>query len=152
MPLDIILTRIPADGRRPLANDRVQMAMRMRTAGSRISRPNCARRLRAHGRAVEQLIEQLEKTRYLTLTDIHSNLEALTRCPRVGCAATMQCWCLAIWWDTGPIPTLSSIASAILARAIVRGNRDKVASGLDNAELQSDGQPARWTATLTPRI
>ena len=27
MPFEVLLSRIPADGRRPLANDRVQMAL-----------------------------------------------------------------------------------------------------------------------------
>ena len=36
VPLDVLLARIPADGRRPLANDRIQMAMLYETRQSRV--------------------------------------------------------------------------------------------------------------------
>ncbi len=62
VPLDALLARIPADGRRPLANDRVQMAMLYETR--RLAYQQAQLRLDA-SRArpeelVEQLIEQLE--------------------------------------------------------------------------------------------
>ena len=67
----------------------------------------------------------------------------------------MRCWCWAIWWATAPIRTPSSTACAASApAAIVRGNHDKVAAGLDDAE---DFNPmakaaAHWTRdALTPQ-
>jgi len=62
VPLDALLARIPADGRRPLANDRIQMAMLYETR--RLAYQQAQLRLDA-SRArpeelVEQLIEQLE--------------------------------------------------------------------------------------------
>ena len=62
VPLDVLLARIPADGRRPLASDRIQMAMLYETR--RLAYQQAQLRLDA-SRArseelVEQLIEQLE--------------------------------------------------------------------------------------------
>ena len=62
VPFDALLARIPADGRRPLANDRIQMAMLYETR--RLAYQQAQLRLDA-SRArpeelVEQLIEQLE--------------------------------------------------------------------------------------------
>ncbi len=62
VPFDVLLARIPADGRRPLANDRIQMAMLYETR--RLAYQQAQLRLDA-SRArseelVEQLIEQLE--------------------------------------------------------------------------------------------
>lgn len=60
--LDVLLARIPADGRRPLASDRIQMAMLYETR--RLAYQQAQLRLDAsHARSeelVEQLIEQLE--------------------------------------------------------------------------------------------
>ena len=61
-PFDVLLSRIPADGRRPLATDRVQMAMLFESR--RLAYQQAQVRLDA-SRArseelVEQLIEQLE--------------------------------------------------------------------------------------------
>ena len=62
VPLDVLLARIPADGRRPLASDRVQMAMLYESR--RLAYQQAQMRLDAsHARAgelVEQLVEQLE--------------------------------------------------------------------------------------------
>ena len=62
VPFDALLARIPGDGRRPLANDRIQMAMLYETR--RLAYQQAQLRLDA-SRArseelVEQLIEQLE--------------------------------------------------------------------------------------------
>jgi shikimate kinase len=62
VPFDALLERIPADGRRPLANDRIQIAMLYETR--RLAYQQAQLRLDA-SRArseelVEQLIEQLE--------------------------------------------------------------------------------------------
>jgi shikimate kinase len=62
VPLEILVNRIPADGRRPLATDRVQMAMLYE--GRRLAYQQAHVRLdaaRAHPEElVDQLIEQLE--------------------------------------------------------------------------------------------
>jgi len=62
VPLDVLLARIPADGRRPLASDRIQMAMLYETR--RLAYQQAQLRVDAsHARPeelVEQLIEQLE--------------------------------------------------------------------------------------------
>jgi len=62
VPLEVVLNRIPADGRRPLATDRVQMAMLYE--GRRLAYQQAHIRLdaaRAHPEElVDQLIEQLE--------------------------------------------------------------------------------------------
>lgn len=62
VPFDVLVERIPADGRRPLANDRIQMAMLYETR--RLAYQQAQFRLDAsRGRSeelVEQLIEQLE--------------------------------------------------------------------------------------------
>jgi shikimate kinase len=62
VPFEVLLNRIPADGRRPLANDRVQMALLYETR--RLAYQQAQVRLDAsRARAeelVEQLIEQLE--------------------------------------------------------------------------------------------
>jgi len=62
VPFDVLLDRIPADGRRPLANDRVQMAMlyeNRRLAYQQAHLCLDASRARTE-ELVEQLIEQLE--------------------------------------------------------------------------------------------
>ena len=62
VPLDVLLARIPADGRRPLASDRIQMAMLYETR--RLAYQQAQLRVDAsHARPeelVDQLIEQLE--------------------------------------------------------------------------------------------
>ena len=75
--------------------------------------------------------------RYLVLTDIHANLEALDACladagraayrPRRSCSATSSA--------TAPIPNaVIERVQALEPIAIVRGNHDKVACGLEQAE------------------
>lgn len=62
VPLEVLLDRIPADGRRPLANDRVQMALlyeNRRLAYQQAHVHLNASRARTE-ELVEQLIEQLE--------------------------------------------------------------------------------------------
>jgi shikimate kinase len=57
VPLDALLTRIPADGRRPLANDRVQMAMLYETR--RLAYQQAQLRLDASRARSEELVDQL---------------------------------------------------------------------------------------------
>jgi shikimate kinase len=62
VPFDVLLERIPADGRRPLANDRIQMAMLYETRRLAYQQAHVrldASRARAE-ELVDQLIEQLE--------------------------------------------------------------------------------------------
>ncbi len=62
VPFDVLLNRIPLDGRRPMANDRVQMALlyeSRRLAYQQAQVRLDASRARAE-ELVEQLIEQLE--------------------------------------------------------------------------------------------
>lgn len=56
-PLDGLLTRIPADGRRPLANDRLQLAMMYETR--RLAYQQAQVRLDASLARAEELVEQL---------------------------------------------------------------------------------------------
>jgi len=94
-------------------------------------------------------------SRYLILSDIHSNLEALDA---VLVAAAKQKWDALL--VLGDLVGYGADPNAVVQRlreltpaAIVRGNHDKVASGLDTAE---DFNPmaraaAAWTqAALTP--
>jgi shikimate kinase len=57
VPLDGLLTRIPADGRRPLANDRLQLAMMYETR--RLAYQQAQVRLDANLARAEELVEQL---------------------------------------------------------------------------------------------
>ena len=62
VPLEELLNRIPADGRRPLANDRVQMALlyeSRRLAYQQAQLHLDASRVRAE-ELVEQLVEQID--------------------------------------------------------------------------------------------
>ena len=87
--------------------------------------------------------------RYLVLTDIHANLEALDAClaDATGDGTTGRS-CSATSSATAPIPTPSSTACRRSSPiAMVRGNHDKVACGLE----QPDGfnvvakSAALWT-------
>jgi len=57
VPFDVLLERIPADGRRPLANDRVQMALLYETR--RLAYQQAQLRLDATRARSEELVEQL---------------------------------------------------------------------------------------------
>jgi hypothetical protein len=120
VPFEEVLARIPADGRRPLAANRATGAAlraaagRLR-AGARANRggrgPRGGSRRAYHGRAARTLM------RYLILSDIHANLQALEavldarRLP-AGTASP----CSAISSATARIRTPSSIASASCRR------------------------------------
>ncbi len=94
-------------------------------------------------------------TRYLVLSDIHSNLEALEAVLRA--SAAQKCDGVIVLGDfvgygADPNAVVDRVR-ALKPVAVVRGNHDKVASGLDDAE---DFNPmarsaAGWTrAALTP--
>ena len=55
--LDVLLSRIPADGRRPLANDRVQMALLYESR--RLAYQQAQVRLDASRARTEELVDQL---------------------------------------------------------------------------------------------
>src|ERR1051325_3619984 len=78
--------------------------------------------------------------RYLVLTDIHANLEALEAClahaaPR-GCEATLGLGDL-VGYGADPNAVVERVQS-LKPAAIVRGNHDKVACGIDQAEGVKD--------------
>ena len=94
--------------------------------------------------------------RYLALTDIHSNLEALDAVLRASAAQRYDAVLVLgdlVGYGADPNAVVDCVRK-LGTRAIVRGNHDKVASGLDNAE---DFNPmakaaARWTReSLTPQ-
>ncbi|HEX5413645.1 MAG TPA: metallophosphoesterase family protein [Terriglobia bacterium] len=72
--------------------------------------------------------------RYLILSDIHSNLEALEKSLALAAGSYDQVLCLGDLVGYGPDP--NSVISRIrpLAKAIVRGNHDKACCGLTDAE------------------
>ena len=93
--------------------------------------------------------------RYLVLTDIHANLEALDTCladaKRRSCEATLVLGDL-VGYGPDPNPVVERI-QALKPLAIVRGNHDKVACGLEQAEGFNSvaKSAARWTLDiLTP--
>jgi hypothetical protein len=93
--------------------------------------------------------------RYLVLTDIHANLEALDVC--LADAKTRgydQTLVLGDLVGYGPDPnTVIERVQALAPTAIVRGNHDKVACGLEQAEGFNTvaKSAAHWTLeTLTP--
>jgi shikimate kinase len=57
VPLEVLLTRIPADGRRPLANDRVQMALLYESR--RLAYQQAQIHLDASRAPTEELVDQL---------------------------------------------------------------------------------------------
>jgi predicted phosphodiesterase len=93
--------------------------------------------------------------RYLVVTDIHANLEALQAC--VADAGVRRYDELLVLGDVigyGPDPNaVCECLRNLSVRAIVRGNHDKVALGMDQAEGFNPAarNAARWTIDqLTP--
>lgn len=72
--------------------------------------------------------------RYLILSDIHSNLEALEKSLAVAEGKHDQVLCLGDLVGYGPDPNAVISRVRPLARVIVRGNHDKACGGLTNAE------------------
>ena len=91
--------------------------------------------------------------RYLILSDIHANLEALDAVLGAARATPgIACSCSAIWWGTVPSRTRSSSACARSPVAVIRGNHDKAACGVDDAAAFNHlaRRAAEWTyETLT---
>jgi predicted phosphodiesterase len=93
--------------------------------------------------------------RYLVLTDIHANLEALDTCLADARARTFDATLvLGDLVGYGPDPnTVVERVQALAPIAIVRGNHDKVACGLEQAEGFNSvaRSAAKWTLdVLTP--
>ena len=93
--------------------------------------------------------------RYLILTDIHANLEALEACLADAAARGYdRTLCLGdvVGYGADPNPVIARIQE-LHPQAIVRGNHDKVACGIDQAEGFNSvaKSAARWTLEmLTP--
>src|SRR5947207_2232935 len=147
-------------GRRPTAAG--QRSRRVRTpvsstarglrAGARPAGRRSRQRRRA-GRSARRLAGTL--MRYLVLTDIHANLEALDTCLADALARTYDAT-LVLGDLVGYGPDPNAVVDRVLALkpvAIVRGNHDKVACGLEQAEGFNSvaKSAARWTLDmLTP--
>src|SRR5450830_1447208 len=93
--------------------------------------------------------------RYLVLTDIHANLEALDTCLADARARTFDAALVLgdlVGYGADPNVVVERV-QALEPLAIVRGNHDKVACGLDQAEGFNAvaKHAARWMlAELTP--
>ena len=128
VPIDRLIARVPADGRRPLAADRAEFERLYRRAARRVRAGALPRRRRArraipgHRRTSSAgLAEPADIDRaplrcaISILTDIHANLEALETClADAARAATTRRSCSATSSATAPTRTRSSIASASL--------------------------------------
>lgn len=91
--------------------------------------------------------------RYLILSDIHSNLEALEKSLKLTQGKYDQILCLGDLVGYGPDPNAVVSRIRSLAKVIVRGNHDKACCGLTDAEdFNSLARMAtEWTRTqLTP--
>ncbi len=91
--------------------------------------------------------------RYLILSDVHSNLEALEKCLELAESKYDQVLCLGdlVGYGPDPNPVISRIRP--LARVIVRGNHDKACCGLTDTETFNAlaRMATDWTRTrLTP--
>jgi predicted phosphodiesterase len=72
--------------------------------------------------------------RYLLLSDIHSNLEALEKCLEVASGKYDRVLCLGDLVGYGPDPNAVVDRTRGLTDAIIRGNHDKACSGISDAE------------------
>ena len=71
--------------------------------------------------------------RYLLLSDIHSNLEALDACLEIVQGKYDQAVCLGDLVGYGPNPNEAIAKVRELAKVIIRGNHDRACCGLDDA-------------------
>ena len=91
--------------------------------------------------------------RYLILSDIHSNLEALQACvqraKQAGYDAVLCCGDL-VGYGPNPVETIDVIRS--LNATVIRGNHDRVAAGIDEP-TQFNPHARRavfWTRSVLP--
>lgn len=86
--------------------------------------------------------------RYLILSDIHSNLEALEKCKELAQGKYNQAICLGDLVGYGPDPNPVIEETRALSDRIIRGNHDKACAGITDAD---DFNPLARTATLWTR-
>jgi predicted phosphodiesterase len=86
--------------------------------------------------------------RYLILSDIHANLEALEKCTELAQGKYEQVLCLGDLVGYGPDPNSVVEETRALTDRIIRGNHDKACSGITDAE---DFNPLARMATLWTR-
>jgi predicted phosphodiesterase len=86
--------------------------------------------------------------RYLILSDIHSNLEALEECLEVARGRYEETLCLGDLVGYGPDPNLAIETVRDSAPVIIRGNHDKACCGITGAE---DFNPFARMATIWTR-
>ena len=91
--------------------------------------------------------------RYLLLSDVHSNLEALYTCLELAAGKYDKAVCLGDLVGYGPNPNEVIDKIRNLCKAVIRGNHDKACCGIDDAK---DFNPyarmaTEWTRqNLTP--
>lgn len=91
--------------------------------------------------------------RYLILSDLHSNLEALEKCGELAQGKYDQVICLGDLVGYGPDPNLVIERIRELAQIMIRGNHDKACSGITDAEDFNElARKATWWTReqLTP--
>ena len=71
--------------------------------------------------------------RYLILSDLHANLEALEECLKLAKGRYDQAVCLGDLVGYGPDPNAAVALAREAARIIIRGNHDQACSGLTDA-------------------
>lgn len=86
--------------------------------------------------------------RYLILSDVHSNLEALERCLELAGGTYDAALCLGDVVGYGPDPNAVIDRLRELTSTIIRGNHDKACCGISDAE---DFNPLARQATLWTR-
>ncbi|HEY6292422.1 MAG TPA: metallophosphoesterase family protein [Terriglobia bacterium] len=86
--------------------------------------------------------------RYLIVSDIHSNLEAFTKCLEVARGRYQEVLCLGDLVGYGPDPNGVVDAVREIASVTIRGNHDKACCGITEAE---DFNPLARLATLWTR-
>jgi len=72
--------------------------------------------------------------RYLLLSDIHSNLEALYTCLEIAAGKYDQAFCLGDLVGYGPNPNEVIEKVRNLCAVVIRGNHDKACCGIDDAK------------------
>lgn len=86
--------------------------------------------------------------RYLILSDIHSNLEALEKCLALAEGKYDEVICLGDLVGYGPDPNAVIDRVRPMVKAVIRGNHDKACAGITNAE---DFNPLARAATMWTR-
>ena len=154
VPLERVIERVPADGRRPLAADRDADGTALRAPAGRLqpgARPHRCVAAGARNRRAHPGVDWVLK--YLVISDIHANLEALdavlTAAGRYDHVLVLGDF---VGYGADPNAVIDRVR-ALPAATFIRGNHDKVGAGLEN----TDGfnylarHAISWTANaLTP--